>query len=94
MSIIFVGVMFVVMCGGAHMRVEIPIANARRRQTYFEALNDQTKEFILRECNAANSASTIDFVKYLREKFCGQRMVLIWDGAAYHKAREIKAYLA
>jgi transposase len=43
--------------------------------------------------NGANSASTIDFVKYLREKFCGQRMVLIWDGAAHHKAREIKAYL-
>jgi len=76
------------------MRVEIPMANERRRQTYFGALNDETKEFILREYAGANSASTIDFVKYLREKFCGPRMVLIWDGAAYQKAREIKAYLA
>jgi transposase len=76
------------------MRVEIFMANERRRQTYFGALNDETKEFILREYAGASSASTIDFVKYLRERFCGQRMVLIWDGAAYYKAREIKAYLA
>jgi hypothetical protein len=70
------------------------MANERRRQTYFGALSDQTKEFILREYADANNTSTIDFVKYLREKFCGQRMVFIEDGATYHKAREIKAYLA
>jgi len=35
--------------GRSDMRVEIPIANERRRQTYFGALNYQTKEFILRE---------------------------------------------
>jgi hypothetical protein len=76
------------------MRVEIPMANERRRQTYFGALNYQTKEFILREYAGANSASTVDFVQYLREKLCGQRMVFIGEGAAYHKAREVKAYLA
>jgi hypothetical protein len=31
------------------MRAEIPMANERRRQTYFGALNDETKEFILWE---------------------------------------------
>ncbi len=35
--------------GRSDMRVEIPMANERRRRTYFGALNDQTKEFILRE---------------------------------------------
>jgi len=44
--------------------------------------------------NGANSTSTIDFVKHLREKFCGQRIVFIGDGVAYHKAREIRVYLA
>jgi hypothetical protein len=44
--------------------------------------------------NGANSASTIDSVKYLRGKFCGQRMVFIGDGATYHKAREINEHLA
>jgi hypothetical protein len=28
------------------MRVEIPMANERRRQIYFGVLNDQAKEFI------------------------------------------------
>jgi hypothetical protein len=49
---------------------------------------------ILREYAGVHSASTIDCVKYLREKFCGQRMVFIGDGVAYHKAREVKEYLA
>jgi putative transposase len=35
--------------GRSDMRAEIPMANERRRQTYFGALNDETKEFILRE---------------------------------------------
>jgi len=41
------------------MRVEIPMANERRRQTYFGALNDQTKEFILREYAGANIAKQV-----------------------------------
>jgi hypothetical protein len=35
--------------GRSDMRAEIPMANERRRQTYFGALNDETKEFILCE---------------------------------------------
>ena len=30
-------------------RIKIPIKNERKRQTYYGALDDQTKEFILQE---------------------------------------------
>jgi len=79
--------------GRSDIRIEIPIVNERNRQTYFGALNYQTKEFILREYDGANGASTIAFMKYLRSKFRGKRIVLIWDGATYHKSREIKEFL-
>jgi len=70
------------------------MVNERSRQTYFGALNYQTKEFLLREYDGANGASTIAFMKYLRSKFRGKRIVLIWDEATYHKSREIKEFLA
>ena len=79
--------------GRSDTRIEIPIVNERNRQTYFGALNYQTKEFILREYDVANGTSTIEFMKYLRSKFCGKRIMLIWDRATYHKSREIKKFL-
>ncbi|APB34447.1 transposase [Gloeomargarita lithophora Alchichica-D10] len=80
--------------GRSDIRIEIPILNQRNRQTYFGALNYQTKEFILREYDVANGANTIDFMKYLKSEFSGKRIALIWDGAAYHKSREIQEFLA
>ena len=32
-------------------------------------------------------------VKYLRKQCPGQQIVLIWDGASYHKYNHMKAYL-
>jgi len=84
--------------GRSDIRIKIPIANERNRQTYFGALNSQTKELILQEYDVANGASTIDsvaiFIKHLRSKFHGKRIVFIWDGVTHHKLREIKEFLA
>ncbi len=76
------------------MRIEISMLNQRSRQTYFGALNYQIKEFILRKYDVVNGASTIDFIKHLQGKFPGKKIVLIWDGAAYHKSQEVKEFLA
>ena len=35
--------------GRTDKRIKIPIKNERKRQTYYGALDDQTKEFILQE---------------------------------------------
>jgi len=80
--------------GRSDIRIEIPILNQRNRQTYFGALNYQTKEFVLREYATANGENTVDFMKYLQSKYPGKRIVLIWDGASYHKSEDIKAFLA
>ena len=79
--------------GKTDIRVEIPIKNIKDRQTYFGALNYQTKEFFIRDYPGGNTDSTIDFVKYLRLQYPGQRITLIWDGASCHKSDEFKAFL-
>lgn len=74
-------------------RIEVPIINERERQTYYGALNYQTKQFLLKPYKQAESKQTVNFVKYLMEQCPGQRIVLIWPGASYHKYKEMKAFL-
>ncbi len=80
--------------GRTDVRIKIPLKNLKDRQTYYGALNYHTKEFILREYPVGNSENTVAFVQDLQNLYPGKRIVLIWDGAKYHKSEEIKQFLA
>jgi len=41
-----------------------------------------------------NSENTVKFLDYLQQQFPGKRIVIIWDGASYHKFGQTPAYLA
>jgi len=79
--------------GETNVRIEIPIENERTRQTYFGALNYQTKEFTIEAYPAGNGESTVNFVKNLQKKYPNKKIVLIWDGASYHRFGEFRDYL-
>lgn len=80
--------------GQTNIRIEVPIQNEKKRQTYFGGLNYQTKEFMIWEYSAGNSENTVAFIKNLQSQCSGQRIAVIWDGASYHKSSEMKAFLA
>lgn len=80
--------------GRSDIRIEVPITNQKNRQTYFGALNYQTKQFHVQGYESGDGKSTVEFVKYLQNKYKGQRIILIWDGASYHKYGEFKDYLS
>ena len=46
-------------------RIEIAIKNDLERQTYYGALDYQTKEFIVQEYESGNTKNTMEFIKYL-----------------------------
>ena len=71
--------------GQTNIRIEVPIKNEKNRQTYFGALNYQTHEFTIEAYPAGNGESTVKFVKNLQRKYPSQKIVLIWDGASYHR---------
>lgn len=79
--------------GRTDRRIEIPIKNEKERQTYYGALDYQTKEFMIQNSETGNSQNTIKFIKYLREQRKEKRLVLIWDGASYHDSKEFRDYL-
>ena len=60
--------------GKTSERVEVPMTNEREKQTYYGALNYQTKEFFLKAYDKADSEKTVDFVKYLLAQCPSQRI--------------------
>ena len=79
--------------GKTQIRIEVPIKNEKDRQTYYGALNYQTQELTVQGYAAGNGKSTVEFVKYLQNKYLDKKIILIWDGASYHKFGEFRDYL-
>lgn len=80
--------------GAKDERLEVLMTNERERQTYYGALNYQTQEFFVQEYEAGNSENTIRFIKQLYAQTPESRVLIIWDGASYHKSKEFKQYLS
>ena len=74
-------------------RIELPIRNERERQTYYGALNLLSGETLTFSAEAGNGDQTVTFLKSLRRCFQGRRLVLLWDGASYHRSDLVKTYL-
>ena len=74
-------------------RVQVPITNERERQTYYGVINYLSHEVIVEEYDAGNGKNTVDFIKYLQVKHAESRLLILWDGASYHKYAEMRDYL-
>lgn len=72
---------------------KISILNPKERQTYYGALELFTQEFILIPQPTANGELTVEFVKKLIAKHPTSKILLIWDGASYHRGQVMKDFL-
>lgn len=74
-------------------RVEIPIVNERERQTYYGALDLQSKQVLVQAQEKGDSAGTIAYLKFLQSQWPEKRLLIVWDGASYHRSKEVQAFL-
>lgn len=72
--------------------IKIPILNPKERPTYYGALNLLTKEFILLPYSQGNGENTVKFVQQLQARNTEARILLIWDGASYHRGQVMKDF--
>jgi transposase len=79
--------------GPKTQRIEIPMTNFRERQTYYGAIEPLSGELIVVPTESANGYWTTIFVEYLRDHYPGKRLILLWDGASYHRGVEMQDYL-
>jgi len=79
---------------GQNQRIEVPIASERQRQTYYGAFDYSSKQFYVQAHKAGNTENTIAFLKYLRSLDEQARLLIIWDGASYHRSHQLRQVLA
>ena len=80
--------------GQSERRIEVTITNEKDRQTYLGALNYQSQQFHVQSYPSGAGKSTVKFIKYLQNKYKERKIILIWDGASYHKYGEFRDFLS
>lgn len=80
--------------GRTDERVEIPMVNERERQTYYGGINPLTQQMLVSPQERGNTECTIAYLTFLQKQFPNQRLLIFWDGASYHKSKELRAHLS
>lgn len=74
-----------------------PIIEAKRKgesQNFYGALNIKTGKCSAMAVDWQDSETTIEFLKELLKIYQNKKIFLIWDGAGWHKSKEIRAFLS
>ena len=70
------------------------MSNERQRQTYYGALNLFTQEFHVYEASAGNGVNTVAYLQWCQTLYPDKQLVVLWDGASYHRGEEMQKFLA
>lgn len=80
-----------------YFRNKEPIIEAKRKgesQNFYGALNMKTGKCSAMAVDKQNSKITINFLKKLLKTYSNKKIFLIWDGASWHKSKEIRKFLS
>jgi transposase len=80
--------------GKRNARIEVTMINERQRQTYYGAVNLLTHDFHLKAFPAGKGECTVAYLRWVRNLYPGKRIILLWDGASYHRDSQVKTLLA
>ena len=83
------------MCGGKlTKKSQYERVNEREKQTYYGAVDYLEGQLLLKAYDKGNSQNTIDYLQYLLNESPDQGLLIFWDGATYHRSKEIRDFLA
>ena len=80
--------------GKRNAPIAVPMTNARQRQTYYGSLNVLTQQFHLSAFAAGNSQNTVAYVRECQARYPHKKLLLVWDGASYHRSSELQTFWA
>ncbi len=79
--------------GRRNAETEVPIQNIKQRQTYYGALNLYHRDFFLMPDDGGNGENIVNFINQLPDLNQDKKLILIGDGASYHRSEAVRAYL-
>ena len=69
------------------------MTNFRERQTYYGAVEMLSGTLDVAPFEAGNGDNTVTYLRALREKYKGKMLVVMWDGASYHRDEKVQTFL-
>ncbi len=79
--------------GKSDQEIAVPVVNERDKQTYYGAIDYLQGKLVLKAYDAGNSKNTIDYLQYLLADSPDQQLLIFWDGASYHRSKEVRGFL-
>jgi len=70
------------------------MTNERERQTYYGAITLRTKTVHLQERPVGDGANTVAYLQGGQSLYPDKKLLLLWDGASYHRGQELQTFLA
>jgi transposase len=80
--------------GKRNTPIEVPRTNERERQTYYGAIKLLPKPVPLQERPVGDGASTVAYLRWCQTLYPDKKLLLLWDGASYHRGQEMQSFLA
>jgi hypothetical protein len=80
--------------GKRHTPIAVPMTNERERQTYYGALTLLTKTVHLQERPIGDGENTGAYPQWGQTLYPDQKLLLLWDGASYHRGHAMQSFLA
>jgi len=80
--------------GKRNTPIVVPMTNERQRHPYSGAINLVTRAVPLYERPAGEGGSTVAYLRWCRDLYPDKKLLLLWDGASYHRGAERPAFLA
>jgi len=74
--------------------IDIEMTNYRQRQTFYGAVNVFSQEFHLKAFPNGDGDGTVAYLEWLRSIYPDRKLLIIWDGARYHRYGKMPDYLA
>lgn len=74
--------------------IEVLMTNERERQTSYGAVNFSSRAFHLQAFSGGNGENTVAYLKWLMTIYAGKKLLMLWDGASYHRETKCQAFLA
>lgn len=72
--------------GKSDQAIAVPVVNERQKQTYYGAIDYLNREILLKAYDAGHSENTVSYLQSLQEHSPNQRLLILWDGASYHRS--------
>ncbi len=80
--------------GKTDQEITVSVVNEREKQTYYGAVDYLKGQLLMKAYSKGNSENTIDYLQYLLNQSPNQQLLILWDGATYHRSKKIQDFLA